>query len=380
MGNKNIKTIEIHILRNLPPHCANRDESGTPKTCTINNGLRSRLSSQYLKHGYRIDPAFREALGEEQFGFRSKLFPREACNELAKRGVSKEVCDILMPLLSGLGTASMSENKIPDETALAIFYDAHDMNAIVSAIEDFIKDMSIADLKKVKGNDLQNALIKAHVNQHIKTFDVALFGRMVTSPLFDNVESALSVSHAVSTHNVALDTDFWTQVDDVEDQKGGAANMGDTSFVSACYYYSAIINLDILRNNLNGVENQDEIIRNGISAFIRTMIYAPVRGNQTAFSSNTFPAAVLVNLKDNCNNYQLSNAFENPVSRYDGYTITENSIKRLVEENDILRTRAEIPVEKCFFFTAKPSEFKPKTDFVDCNSLTQLLDGLKDSL
>lgn len=31
MDNKNIKTIEIHILRNLPPHCANRDESGPPE-------------------------------------------------------------------------------------------------------------------------------------------------------------------------------------------------------------------------------------------------------------------------------------------------------------------------------------------------------------
>ena len=38
------------------------------------------------------------------------------------------------------------------------------------------------------------------------TLDIALFGRMVTSDAFEDVEASMQVAHAVSTHSVNLES------------------------------------------------------------------------------------------------------------------------------------------------------------------------------
>ena len=47
------------------------------------------------------------------------------------------------------------------------------------------------------------------------TLDIALFGRMVTSEAFVNVEAAMQVAHAVSTHALDLESDYFAAVDDL---------------------------------------------------------------------------------------------------------------------------------------------------------------------
>ncbi len=47
------------------------------------------------------------------------------------------------------------------------------------------------------------------------TLDMALFGRMVTSDAFADVDAAMQVAHAISTHAVSQESDFYTAVDDL---------------------------------------------------------------------------------------------------------------------------------------------------------------------
>ena len=63
---------EIHMLKNYPPTNLNRDETGAPKTCLFGGVTRGRISSQCLKRSWRMSPTFREEIGEEYIGIRTR--------------------------------------------------------------------------------------------------------------------------------------------------------------------------------------------------------------------------------------------------------------------------------------------------------------------
>jgi len=92
-----------------------------------------------------------------------------------------------------------------------------------------------------------------------------------------NVPAAASFSHAISTHKIANEIEFFTAVDDFQTDKGGASHMGSLEFNSATYY--RYINLDIgqlyetLRDNVNIIE--------AIEKFIKALFVAVPMARQT---------------------------------------------------------------------------------------------------
>ena len=68
--------------------------------------------------------------------------------------------------------------------------------------------------------------------------DIALFGRMVTSDYFLNVDASMQVAHAISTHMVNRESDYYTAMDDLlkNNEETGAGMIGDTDYNSCCYY------------------------------------------------------------------------------------------------------------------------------------------------
>ncbi len=62
--------------------------------------------------------------------------------------------------------------------------------------------------------------------------DIALFGRMVAKAADMNVEAAASFAHAISTHKVSNEVEFFTAVDDCKtEDESGSAHMGSTSLI-----------------------------------------------------------------------------------------------------------------------------------------------------
>lgn len=90
----------------------------------------------------------------------------------------------------------------------------------------------VATFEKIAAKDLQ----KKAEDKGFRpvAVDIALFGRMVTSEAFLNVEAARQFAHAISTHKIDHEFDYYTAVDDLErsadDDAGGGADMiGDES-------------------------------------------------------------------------------------------------------------------------------------------------------
>ena len=77
--------------------------------------------------------------------------------------------------------------------------------------------------------------------------DIALFGRMVANDHSLTVEAASMFSHALSTHKVDNEIDFFAAVDDLQPKEESGAGMTSTlEFNSATYYRFAAVNLDML--------------------------------------------------------------------------------------------------------------------------------------
>ena len=81
--------------------------------------------------------------------------------------------------------------------------------------------------------------------------DVALFGRMLADMPEKNQNAACQVAHAISTHSVEREFDFYTAVDDLKpEDTAGADMMGTVEFNSACFYRYAVVDWEKLVKNL----------------------------------------------------------------------------------------------------------------------------------
>jgi len=151
--------------------------------------------------------------------------------------------------------------------------------------------------------------------------DVALFGRMLASQKVFDRDAACQMAHAISTHRVTMEMDFFTAVDDLNpEDTAGAGMMGFIGFDSACFYRYARIDWGQLLKNLNG--NAD-LARRTVEGFLRAAVAAVPSGKQTSFAANNPPSLLLAVVRQDGMGWSLANAFERPVrARRDSGLVT----------------------------------------------------------
>src|SRR5699024_4252599 len=153
----------------------------------------------------------------------------------------KQYQPFLSPI-TGIANKAGAENKDGTRTAQVIFYAPEVVEAIADVVESYVH----SGVSKVTAKEMEED-VKAEAIGAI-TVEVAMFGRMVTSDAFRNVEAAMQVAHAVSTNRVVLESDYFTAMDDMltgeSMESTGSAMIGDTDYNSACYYIYASIDSD----------------------------------------------------------------------------------------------------------------------------------------
>ncbi len=106
------------------------------------------------------------------------------------------------------------------------------------------------DAASLKDKELVKVAKKV-VNNTLDALDIALFGRMVAKAADMNVEAAASFAHAISTHKVSNEIEFFTAVDDCKtEDESGSAHMGSLEFNSATYYRYVSLDLGQLAQTL----------------------------------------------------------------------------------------------------------------------------------
>lgn len=283
--------IEIHILQCFAPSCLNRDDTNTPKSCVFGGFPRSRISSQCWKRAVRS--YFRDT-NSQLVGNRTKrlqaLLIDKLGNSVSPETITKFIVDCY----------SKMDGKNPADTAVLLFIGNEEVEEAAACLREKI------DSKTAMAR-LQNAR---------KSVDLALFGRMLAEKPDGSIDAACQVAHAISTHRVEMEDDFYTAVDDVLESRGeiGAGMMGVQGFNSACFYRYALLDTDQLLTNLHG---DTAITAEAISAFIEAFSMSIPSAKQNSHAAQNLPSFGLLAARDSGAPVSLANAFARPVRSED---------------------------------------------------------------
>lgn len=286
--------IEFHILQSFPVTCLNRDDVGAPKSAVVGGVPRARVSSQAWKRPVRL--AMREF--GAILGTRTKLISKLVQIECCALGATPEQAKVCGDWLEGAfikaKTNKKPSKKVKDESEVEMDdggLDSHDKSDVLiflspSEVKELAKVFAdhqfeaIADLKESEQKKRAKEVVKILNNKNIDGIDIALFGRMVAQAAELNVEAAASFAHAISTHKVANEIEFFTAVDDMQRQdESGSAHMGSLEFNSATYYRYVSLDIGQLHQTLAG-----QHILEAIESFIKALYVAVPTARQTTMS------------------------------------------------------------------------------------------------
>lgn len=309
--------IDVHIIQSVPPSNLNRDDTGSPKTGVYGGVRRARVSSQAWKRATRRD--FTGHLDQSEIGVRTKravelLSARILALDPSLDAAAADAKATAVLDLAGLKTKAKRNAAEGDRelTEYLVFFSNQQLDKLAALAIGSEAGPSAREVKQVlKGGN---------------SFDLALFGRMVANDADLNVDAACQVAHALSTHAVVNEFDYYTAVDDKNpEEETGAGMIGTVEFNSATLYRYATVNVPALYANLGDAE----ATARAVEAFLRSFVESMPTGKQNTFGNGTLPDAVVVMARDG-RAVNLVGAFEEAVSdREGGYVMA--SCQRLAD-------------------------------------------------
>jgi CRISPR system Cascade subunit CasC len=340
-----MKHIELHVLQSFPVTCLNRDDFNSPKTAIFGGVQRARVSSQSWKREIRelakeMSPRFQ--------GERTRLVITPIRDALQQSGMSAE--DALKGA-KALGDAlakydNETEKKTGVQKVKTLFFTSRaELQAIAQAYAHAKTTREASEPKPGRTQRAENPdkLVLKDAEKAIRDYvkaegasalrdaaDIALFGRMVASDHSLMVEGSAMFSHALSTHQVSNEPEFFAAVDDLQSQDTAGAGMtGTLEFNSATYYRFSALNLDMLADDAHlGMMTPDER-RGVVRTFLQATLQAVPKARRNSMNGDTLPRYVIAIVRDFGHPVQFINAFERPVR---GLGVYEESYKKLLEE------------------------------------------------
>ncbi|CAN5393050.1 type I-E CRISPR-associated protein Cas7/Cse4/CasC [soil metagenome] len=317
--------IDVHVLQTVPPSNLNRDDAGSPKQAIFGGVRRARVSSQAWKRATRKAFAETEPLGAQ--ATRTKRIGTMLADRLVERSdIDPDAAvRISEAMLKPLG---IKPGKKGSETAYLLFFGRSQLDRIVDSVADRLNELA-----GLGDKELDDEVGSLPVKKELLTghpIDVALFGRMVADLPELNVDAATQVAHAISTHPVEIEFDYYTAVDDEkalsDTEDAGAGMIGTVEFNSATLYRYATLGFHQLVENLDGVTD-DAVLAVGrfVDGFVRSM----PTGHQNSFAHRTLPGLVVVVVRHD-QPVNLVSAYEEPIRSRSGYATA--SAARLADE------------------------------------------------
>lgn len=325
--------VDFHVLQTVPPSCVNRDDTGSPKTAVYGGTVRARVSSQSWKHEMR--KSFKDLFKEEELGCRTKFVAELIEKEMLAVDSTLDRNECHKKAFKALNIAGIkmkSDKKDESEKAAALFFISRKQ---AKAIAKLALELNLDD-KKESENILKNAL------KENPSVDIAFFGRMAADDPTLNYDAAAQVAHAISTHAVENEYDYFTADDDMQkDDNAGAGHLGTVEFNSSTLYRYATVNISELSETI-GAESTAEAIGKFADAFI----YSMPTGKSNTFANRTMPDSVYITVRKD-QPVNLCGAFESPVRKSDrGYV--DESEKRLEEYAEKVYRKFAAEPEKSF--------------------------------
>ncbi|MDD5089519.1 MAG: type I-E CRISPR-associated protein Cas7/Cse4/CasC [Candidatus Wallbacteria bacterium] len=310
-----MKLIELHIIQSFPVTCLNRDDVGAPKSAYFGGVPRARVSSQCWKRAIRehLVTSDKSVLFK---GKRTRYITTIIKESMEQKGFSDADSSKYAQMICKqiFGEKEVSKNE--DTTKTMFYFSEEEISRFINTgLEVVSKEIP----EKEKEKELGKACKKIVKETGIKDMaDISLFGRMVANDVNLKIEGAAMFSHAISTHKVENDIDFFSAVDDLKPgDVEGAGHLGTLEFNSGCYYRYIGLNLDLLKTNLGTAYSVEEMME-VVKEFIKAAVLAvPNARKNSMFGFN--PPAYVGGVVRSGQPLSMANAFEKPVKSRDGY-------------------------------------------------------------
>ncbi len=300
--------IQLHLLTAYPPSNLNRDDLGRPKTAIVGGTERLRISSQSRKRAWRTSDVFLERCKGKQ-GKITRRIGYDAAIRLQKNGFNQEKALEIGKAISEvfLNPADLEKKDKSDPFKETLFKQPFRVAAEeLEAVQNLV-DILIEEKREPQEEEL-DFIRKTH-----KSIDIAMFGRMLASKGRDSIktEAAVQVAHAITVHKAAIEDDYFSAVEDLNENKSdeGAAFISEAGFSAGVFYQYLCIDRDRLVENLQGDE---ELAKQAIAALTDAAAKVAPTGKQNSFASRAYTSYLLAE-KGSQQPRSLSVAFLKPV-------------------------------------------------------------------
>lgn len=371
----NARFLDIHVLHPVPFSNLNRDNLGTPKQVIYGNTVRSRISSQCAKRAARL---WLEENTDLDSAIRTRRLPELIRETLRDRGRDDaEAVAAVKAVFHSLGITvgggagesdPLQGNQLTFTTVDAAGRLAEIADEHMAEVLDMAKSLRLtapdssgdgaersgddtsAETGSLKPKDFPKrerrkspwSNIAAVLAGHNSV--IALCGRMLAAMPETNVDGALQVAHAFTTHEGVVEPDYFTAVDDENPaEETGAGHINVNEFTSGVFYRHATVDLDSLSTSLASGDSQEDSDATAkvAAAFVRAFTVAEPTGKQNSANAHTRPALIAVAARSD-RPVSYAGAFETPVraGRNGGYAAA--SVSRLnahvAADNDLYGT------------------------------------------
>lgn len=271
--------VQLHALTIYAPSNLNRDDTGRPKTAKFGGAERLRISSQALKRAIRTSESFRAQLADHR-GERTQRLGDEIRAHLVSKGQTPEAAlEIARKLASVFGKLKPEGDANPAYIEQLAFVSPEERKTLFD-----LANAIAAGTKKLpaKPEDVVAEILR----KTDTAADIAMFGRMLADNPEFNREAAVQVAHAITTHRVEVESDFYTAVDDLKKptEDAGAGFIGELGFGSGVFYLYACIDRDLLKKNLGG---DAALAEKAIAGLVEGLATASPIGKQNSFAARS---------------------------------------------------------------------------------------------
>lgn len=283
--------IQLHLLVDHTAVLLNRDDNGAAKRITVGEAMRTRVSSQCFKRHLR------DADGE--FALANIVPDAVRTKDLADTLIHAEIQRILPDVSDQTAQSAVEALNIglygrdgnDEKKRSVLLFGRPEIEWLTESVTTAISENSGNEREAVQaifnGRDAEKNF-SAYRSERVMPAGLvgAMFGRMVAHDRKANIDSALHVAHAFTTHGEESEIDFFTAIDDLRmglDQ-AGSGFMGNTELNSGVFYFYICIDVPTLVSNTTGHHAKDWLEAD------RT-VAAQAAANIAALAATTSPGA-----------------------------------------------------------------------------------------
>lgn len=311
--------LNVHALHTLPYSNVNRDDTNSPKTCSMGGVERIRVSSQSWKRVVRLK--VEEAL--DAGTVRTRRMATEVREALVGRGWSDN--DARRAGRAMMYAYGLEPDVEDDDTNVMLWVPlvAGDLADLAEKHRDVLATVPLPEpdskgkIKAPAKKEIQGLLadLVTPVGEILgrRSPTIAMLGRMLADRPDHNIVGLADVMHAFTVHEAVPEFDYFTAVDDLADGPG-VAHIGSASYSTGTFYRWTSVNITQLAKVL-GRDAAFAAAREWARLFLITV----PDGKQTGTGARTVADLAHVTLRDAPLN--LAPAYDAPVVSDNGYLV-----------------------------------------------------------